>query len=128
MSLEIVKVLNDSDGDPNKEVVILRATVSGGVNLCEYGFQDNTYDREGRLSNRERHFFQLPNLTLRRQGDTVYVYTGTHAGRNISSDFVTYLHTLEAPLFLGLDHCIWNNDGDRIKLFRLALIDEKPVK
>lgn len=127
MGLEIVRVLNDSDGNPNKEVVILRATVDG-VNLADYGFQDNTYSKDGKLSNLQRHFFRLPKLVLKKEGDTVYVYTGQRSERTIMADHITYLHTLEAPLFLNLDHCIWNNEGDKIQLFRITLVDEKPVK
>ena len=108
MHLKIRKV--GGQGNIAKEVVMLKAS-QDILNLDFYAICDNTY-KEGKISNKERHFFWLPDIEVKK-GEYVAVWTkaGTQE-RYVDSPKNRVIHRV----YWGLDQHVWNKDGDQVTL------------
>lgn len=118
MKLEILSV--HGTGDYLKEYVLLEALADCDVG--RYMIADSTYMSDGKVSNKVRHTFWIPDRQVR-AGDLVSVWTkpGDHIvtknaqGRTIHR------------FFWGLREAVWNDTGDCAVLFELSTWAFAPV-
>lgn len=106
MDLKLVKI---ADGNTNDERLIIRAMRP--CNLNEYIVLDTTFDEDGIVSNKHRHVFIMPDISVN-AGDFIWLYThqGTYHTHNNDSRTITH------NIYWGLETHVWNNDGDRAYL------------
>jgi hypothetical protein len=118
--IEIVSIHNPRDTDDRNseyvELLVLEAT-----NLGMYAIVDNTYDKDGKPSNKFRHIFTFPQ-TVVKAFDIVRLYSGEGKNTivpNKTTQINTYLFYWEA------DNFVWNNDTkDEAHLIMYAQIDK----
>lgn len=113
---------NETDSD--SEYVEFKAI--GDTDLGHYALLDNTFSN-GKLSNIFRHFYKLPNKTLK-AGEYVKVFTGNKAkaGKtyNRNGDVNVKVHYVS----MGSDACIWNNSQkDKLELIKYQTITARQV-
>lgn len=121
MELSIVSVNNH--GVLDKEYVGL--TAKSRLNLWGYMLSDSTYHGDGTASNKHRHVFdfdELPAITLEK-GDIVILYTkkGKLSVGDMSSGGKVY------SIYWGLNETVWNKDGDKAILIKVAERIQKDV-
>jgi len=110
-------VAAETVGGPGDEYVLLRANQDQNAKYVM--LSDTTYTDGGRISNKLRHVFWLPDVQLK-AGDHVAVWTG-HG----TSGFGTSVPANNVPgkrmyhYYLQLNSSIWNDDKDRATLFFL---------
>ena len=107
--LKIISIGNS--GNLQDEHVYLKAEAD--CNLGDYLFTDSTYGSNEAPSNKLRHVFFFPVLTVKK-GDYVALWTqkGTYS--------VNAATTTKAPqhnLYWGLQETVWNITGDKAFLF-----------
>lgn len=97
-------------------------------NLSEFIIIDNTYDDKDK-SNKHRHFYRFPTGYKASARDFIYVHTGLGRDRVIKFGTISFFH-----FYMNLKTPIWNNDGDRIEVYKLGFVDshimsktEKPI-
>lgn len=106
MDLKLVKI---ADCKTDNERLIIRAVRA--CNLNEYIVFDTTFDEDGIVSNKHRHVFIMPNVSVN-EGDFIWLYTrqGTYHTHNNKSNTITH------NIYWGLNINVWNNDGDKAYL------------
>ena len=104
MDLEITNIYNE-----NLQTERVVMTARNACNLNSFVLFDTTYDEEGKVTNKERHLKAFPTVQLKR-GDTVTLYT--KVGQNVIPALNPY-RPVNYIIYWGLDHKVWNNDGDR---------------
>ena len=114
MDLQILNVLDH--GDLDKERVRFKA-VKDNVYLNEFIVMDNTYDDEGRLSNKNRHCYDFINDNVKlKKNDRVVLHT--KEGKNFTKTFPSGV--IAYHIYWGLDETVWNQDGDTVHLTEIA--------
>ncbi|HID5228971.1 TPA: hypothetical protein ACXEMK_003883 [Enterobacter roggenkampii] len=121
MDLLIIGVKNH--GELDNEYIGLGANKT--LNLWDYILADSTYHGDGTTSNKHRHVFdfdELHAITLNK-GDVVLLYTrkGKYRVDNISDGSKAY------SIYWGLNETIWNKDGDKAILIKVAERIKKDV-
>ena len=119
MSLDIIQVINKNNGNPDQEVVKLKADARN-TNPSSYAIEDMTFNGN-EISNLRRNFFTLPSISMNKD-EILNVYTG-------KAPRIKRLTKIgEHDYYLGLDSCIWNNTGDSVKLFLISPIQNFLIK
>jgi len=111
MKLKIISVKNQ--GVASKEYVMLKALED--CNLSSYMILDNTYDASGELSNKSRHVYIFPECSVK-EGQFVCLNTGKGKYKLGKTDKGNPLHYF----YWGLEHSVWNDDGDVAHLIRIG--------
>lgn len=119
MDLKIISIHNH--GSIDKERVWMK--VIRDCNLNNYAVSDTTYDEEGYVSNKLKHFFWFPSLSVE-AGDYVSLRTGVGKHKTLVNDDGNTVHRF----YWGLRVPVWNNDGDVAALFHLGEWVFKNVK
>jgi hypothetical protein len=99
-------------GGASKEWVMFRA--NRAINTRFVMVSDTTYTGDGKISNKLRHVFWLPDIDLN-AGDffAMSTMTGKPSFSALPGGARMYHH------YLNLDEPIWNDLGDRVTLFFL---------
>lgn len=118
MKLKITSVKNQ--GDANKEYVMLKALED--CNLNNYMILDNTYDAAGEPSNKSRHIYIFPDFSVK-AGQYVCVSTRKGKYKLGKTDKGNPLHYF----YWGLEHSVWNDDGDVAHLIRIGGHQKLPI-
>jgi hypothetical protein len=111
MKLEIVSIHNH--GDQNEEYVKLRARQA--CDLGNYLVTDNTYTKDGKISNKLRHPYWFTSQGLN-VGDYVFLYTRTGS----ASSFPNKLGSTTYKYYWGVREPLWNDTGDCAVLLELS--------
>lgn len=111
MNIEITKVYNH--GDASKEYVLLEVLAACHLNL--YAVYDATYTGDHKISNKQRHFYRFPPKDVD-AGDFVSLRTGKGKSGSFVNDEGKTVHRF----YWGLDHPVWNDDGDAAVLLQIA--------
>lgn len=109
MEVEIIGVADK--GNLDKERLVIKVVQQ--CNLAWLIVMDNTYDEEGRLSNKWRHVYVMPKI-MANEGDYIWLYT--KKGNILTRDNTSGTKTYE--LFWGLDQTLWNQDEDYAHVVR----------
>lgn len=104
--------------DPgNKDEEVVQLIASADVNLGHYMITDNTYDSSGGASNKWRHSFHFPSVTVK-NGDLVQLWT--KPGKDQVTDHEKDNRKYKTHHFhMGLKTSVWNASGDIARLFYL---------
>jgi len=103
MNLEIVSI--HGHGDVDSEYVLLKAAAA--CDIGRYILADSTFFANGRISNRLRHFFWLPDKEIKK-GEFVSVWTKAGANNSGVLNDGTPIHRFH----WGLRSAVWNDEGD----------------
>lgn len=117
MSLRITKVANHAATVESEQVAI---AVDGTVNLGDYELIDNTYHKDGTLSNIHPHPYRFPRQEVKK-GDTVIVHTGigaNSANRLVNSTTTTFHY------YRNSKESFWNDSGDVARIYKRQLVSE----
>lgn len=94
-------------------------------NLRDYLVHDDTFNADGELSNKLRHMYRFNRNIIAKKGEYVVLYVKKEG--NYSPG--TYKKTFACHIFYwGVDHEIFNAEGDRLYLLRIAETKPFPVK
>jgi hypothetical protein len=106
-NLRIISVVGK--GDLPAERVVLR--VARECNLTNYIILDSTCNDDGTFSEKNRHVFWFPDLSVSPQ-DFVVLYTKSGTTRSFvnSSGFTVHV------FYWGMKRTVWNEDGDAVSL------------
>ncbi|WP_133254313.1 hypothetical protein [Phenylobacterium deserti] len=83
--------------------------------MADYILADCTYDSKGTTSNLHRHTFWFPPTTVAK-GDRVVLLTGK--GKDATTREAG--EPAEHRFYWGLSAAVWNDDGDKVTLIRIA--------
>ena len=121
MKLSIVGIKDN--GTDNERVLI---KVEEDCDLNNYILYDETFDEEGKPSNKALHMYRFKSREVRK-GDYVALYTKGEEGYALSK----MATPKDAPLHIikrGLDITIFNQDGDKAHLVQINAEDKAIVK
>lgn len=111
MDLRTIRVHNH--GDAGQEYVLLEAIANCQLN--RYALYDATYTADGKTSNKQRHFYRFPPKGVD-AGDWVSLRTGKGQNGSSVNDDGRTVHRF----YWGLNHPVWNDDGDAAVLINIA--------
>lgn len=103
MDLKIKSV--HEKGDASKEYVLI--DVKADCNAGDFGVADTTFNDNGTVSNRLRHFYWFVKKPLKK-GDVIILRTSKGKKSSVKKQDGSTTHTV----FWGLDSAVWNDDGD----------------
>lgn len=112
------KKLDLLDFNKKEEYVRLRARLD--VNLREYAIVDKTYDKDGNVSNKFRHIYRFPDVTVK-MGEFIRLHSGK--GRYHRQDNSN--NTVTHHFYWNADENIWNDGGDEVTLIKYEVISKK---
>jgi hypothetical protein len=110
MQVNIISVHHQ--GNYEKEYVLMRVKEECNIGRCILA--DSTYLSSGRVSNKLRHMFWIPDKKVKR-GDLVSVWTKAGDDTTTSNSDGDTIHRF----YWGLKSSVWNNEGDSAVLFEL---------
>lgn len=112
-NLQITTIQNGTK--PEEEYIELYAVTD--VQLSGYAILDRTFDKDGNLSNKHRHFYHFPDKAMK-AGDYARIYTGKGTPTTSLANAGTTKVNLHW-LYWNMGECIWNNNSkDRATLIR----------
>lgn len=116
---ELYKIVKQTKGE---ERIIFK--VLEDCNLSYYLLLDNSYDKEGRVSNTHRHCYAFPNVNVKR-GDYVVLYTR----RGYKTSFNNRAQTTTYVFYWGFDEnaSVWNSAVDKVFLIKIGGIQTYAV-
>lgn len=117
MDIELTQICN-----PGEEFEYIMLKVNRDCNLRKFMIYDTTYDQEGNISNKLPHFFRFPNLYVRSQNTPIIRLYTTKNYR--IQEWVDPRNVNNLILSWRLNETIWNRDGDRATLIKVAEEDE----
>ncbi|MGV3597287.1 MAG: hypothetical protein ACO1PI_05415 [Bacteroidota bacterium] len=100
----------------------IELTVVNQTKLGNFALTDQSFDSNGNISNVHRHFYKIPSEYQAFPGDKVYIYTGKGTDTWILAD-----NKRIYKYYMGLDECIWNNEGDKANLWDVSLVSSMVV-
>lgn len=111
----------------NERVVL---EVHADTNLRDYAVIDNTYDRDGCVSNKDRHFYSFRSTNVK-AGDLVRLYSKKNPEVN-GSDYTTQEldnSGTQHTFYWGFadDYSVWNNDRDKVSLLKIEDFEKEDV-
>lgn len=121
MELQIIEI---RDASEKNERIFMKATER--CNLSNYLIYDETFDEEGNPSNLLPHMYRFPNIEVEK-GDYVSLHT-QHKNKKNYKDTLADNKTPCYYLYWGLDTNIFNNEGDTVRLIKIAEELKKNVK
>ena len=121
--LEIRKIQNDSKDQ--SECITLYA--SEDVQLGHYAVLDRTFSKDNKLSNKFRHFHQLPNKAVR-AGEFVRLFTGTGTDKTWTWTNKDKISCQVHDIYWGSGENILNNNSkDQVTLISFQYVDGMKV-
>jgi hypothetical protein len=117
-NLEIACVAGKGDLDKERVILIARRE----CDLIHYLVLDTTYNEDGTISDKNRHIYWFPSHLVKPR-DYVLVYSKAGKNRTFVDKEGDTIHVF----FWGLDHTVWNEDGDAVTLVNTARIAYKKV-
>jgi len=118
MKLKIMSIENG--GDAKDEYVRLK--VLEDCNLIDYALVDTTFTADGKVSNKNRHFYWFPHKDVKKN-EVVRLYSSI--GDNVSSTSNTDI--MIHKVYWNLGSPVWNNEGDKAVLFEIKDKQEEVV-
>ena len=103
--------------DTNKQYEYIILHVLQPTNLEDLLIFDNTYTAAGKLSNLQPHMFRFPARQVL-AGDRILLFSQEAPTGQILPNGPGQGNT--HYFSWGLDHTIWNNDGDKATLVRIS--------
>lgn len=121
--LEIRGVL---DKKTASERVVL--DVHADTNLRDYALIDNTYDQDGLISNKDRHFFSFPSTKVK-AGDIVRVYSKTQIKGETYTTQELDDNATQHTFYWGFanGYTVWNDDRDKVTLLKIEDYETEDV-
>lgn len=116
MELDIVGVSKTQNGAEYLELSVTAET----TNLRDYAITDATFDENGDLSNKQRHFFKFPDKEVVK-GQRIILFT-----QNMKQSQGTVDGSI-VYFAWKLNHDVWNDTGDNITLLKIAETKTKQV-
>ena len=103
-----------------KERIVLKITRD--TDIGQYVIFDTTFNEDGDTTNLLRHVFWFPDKAVSK-GDTVIVYTkeGNDSEQKTKAGRVSHF------FYWGLDHTVWNQEGDGAVLLEIGQWEAKKV-
>lgn len=115
MSLKINNL--KKDGDTSKEYILLEATEE--VNINNYAIVDRTFDKDGKASNINKHFYRFPSQIIKK-GEYVSLRTGKGINKKVNIDKLGIVHRF----YWGSDAPFWNdNQIEKAELLTVKTIE-----
>lgn len=112
MDLKFIQIGNKGKDD---EFILFQAI--NDCNLRDYLVHDNTFDADGELSNKLRHMYRFNRSVVAKKNEYVAIKV-KQSGKYVMG---TYSKTSPCHIFYwGVDHDIFNKDGDKLYLLRIA--------
>lgn len=111
MNLKFVRIGNKGE---EKEFILFHAV--DDCNLHNYLIHDDTFDSDGELSNKLRHMYRFPSVSVKK-GEYVALYVKE------SGQYSKGTYKKEHPchiLYWGASTNIFNQDGDNLYLLAIA--------
>lgn len=100
-----IKIQEIKDRGNDEERIVLR--VLEDCNLCRYLVLDTTFDKDGNISNKNRHVYAFGDVLVRK-GDYVVLYT--KVGNDVRQTNVN--GTTSYFFYWNMQSHIWNNEQD----------------
>lgn len=116
MNLKFLKIGNKGE---DKEYILFQAVED--CNLHNYLIHDDTFDSDGELSNKLRHMYRFPSVSVKK-GEFVALHV-KQSGKYSKGTYKTALFKTEYPchiLYWGANTNIFNQDGDHLYLLAIA--------
>ena len=100
-----IKIQEIKDRGNDEERIVLR--VLEDCNLCRYLVLDTTFDKDGNISNKNRHVYAFGDVPVRK-GDYVVLYTkvGNDLRQTNANGTTSYF------FYWNMLNYIWNNERD----------------
>lgn len=104
-----------------KERILFYATA--GTNLNDYAVYDTTYDENGNISNKLRHFYRFPANEIMKEDGYVCLFVDN------SNSFATMNGQRIKTFHMNLENeTIFNKDLDKVYLIKIAETQKKSVE
>lgn len=112
-------ILHKVEKDNESELVVFK--VIEDCNLMSFIVFDSTYE-DNEISNLHRHSYMFPNQKVK-ANDYVLLYTKDGENNNYSNrgGSTTWEY------YWGLDVNVWNEDGDKVTIVKIAEIKSYPI-